>query len=65
LSGFEAGAEQLLRAMQKLADEFGLDSIRVAVRVQDDHLIALTLSKGAPLVIEREDGVSAIVRDFA
>jgi hypothetical protein len=65
LSGYETGTEELLRAMQTLTDEFGLDSIRVAVRVQDDHLISLTLSKGAPLVIEREDGISAIVRDFA
>ena len=56
-------AVDLVGAMHELQDEFGLDTVAVCQRLPDGHLLTLTMTEGAPLVIERDDGISMLVGD--
>jgi hypothetical protein len=49
-------AVDLVMAMHELQDEFGLDTVSVCQKLPDGHLLTLTMTDGAPLVIERDDG---------
>lgn len=52
---------ELLAAMHELQDAFGLDTVAVCQPLPDGHLLTLTMTAGAPLVIERDDGISMMV----
>lgn len=54
-------AVDLVRAMGELQECFGLDTVAVSQPLPDGHLLTLTMTKGAPLVIERDDGISMVV----
>lgn len=54
---------ELVMAMRMLQEEFGLDTVAVCQKLSDGHLLTLTMTEGAPLVIERDDGHSMVVLD--
>jgi hypothetical protein len=54
-------AVDLVWAMADLQERFGLDTVSICQPLPDGHRLTLTMTEGAPLVIERDDGISMIV----
>ena len=55
------GVAELLAAMRELQDTFDLDTVAVSRPQSDGHVLTLTVTAGAPLVIERDDGISMAI----